>query len=97
GLDHLEALELEVGRQGHAQRGLVIHHQHLGHVHLESYATLIAGAAAGSSMVNVEPWPGSLFTSILPSCLWTRLATMANPSPVPLVLVVKRGSKIFAT
>lgn len=37
----------------------------------------------GSSTVNVEPAPSTLFTYIFPSWDSTRCLTMARPSPVP--------------
>ena len=47
--------------------------------------------------MKVVPAPGRLATSMKPSCSFTTLWTIANPSPVPefspVRLFVKKGSK----
>ena len=41
------------------------------------------------------PLPAAVSTLMFPWCAFTMPATMASPSPVPLVLVVNSGSKIL--
>ena len=55
-----------------------------------------ARSAAGNSTVKQLPLPGALLTVIAP--LWPRRmpATAASPSPRPVNLVEKKGSKILA-
>jgi hypothetical protein len=43
-----------------------------------------------------EARPGSLITEIWPPCCSTSLLVIANPSPVPFLLVVKKGWKILS-
>ncbi len=46
---------------------------------------------------NEVPLPGSEVTSMRPPCCSTRLFEIARPSPVPVNLVVKNGSKTLAS
>src|ERR1051325_11104142 len=54
------------------------------------------GCAAGSTMRKVVPVPGSLCTSIAPSCACTMPCTTARPRPVPSPtdFVLKKGSNM---
>ena len=45
----------------------------------------------GSSTCTVVPPPGILWAEIFPPCASTVRLQMANPNPIPLALVVKRG------
>ena len=56
-------------------------------------------AKAGNRSRTAVPRPGSLCSSTWPSCALTVLNTSDSPSPVPLPasLVVKKGSKAFAS
>ena len=51
-------------------------------------ATGRASAIAGMRMMNSVPWPGALWTLMLPPWLYTMRWQMARPSPVPFSLVV---------
>ena len=46
--------------------------------------------------MKVVPWPGVLSTSMRPPCCSMMPWVMARPKPVPLSLVVKKGSNIFS-
>ena len=55
-----------------------------------------AVSAAGSSTMIVVPDEAVLFSArIVPRCASTMLRQIANPSPEPLGLVVKKGSKTW--
>ena len=53
-------------------------------------------STAGSRILKVEPFPGSLYTRMVPLCDRTIPRTADSPSPRPVNLVVKKGSKILA-
>lgn len=45
--------------------------------------------------VNLAPFSSSLLTFISPLCALMICFKIARPKPIPLALLVKRGSKIF--
>src|SRR6516164_8272900 len=51
-------------------------------------ASTCRSTTTGSVNVNVEPWPGSDSTQILPPCISMMRFDMASPKPVPPFLRV---------
>jgi hypothetical protein len=61
-------------------------------------ATLETVPVAGMKILNVDPFPGSLYRLMNPLWLLTMASVVDSPSPVPVPIsfVVKKGSKIFS-